>query len=174
MLYGGRTIGGIYLDDIIGTLTLVAQHLQSLLGVVGCYDAIAHLTLDECGGGEVACVAQRNEVAIGTHTVGSACTGISTGNGSEGNLHIIHEVDVGKSVIERQAHCCSCGRHMLETCCCRQASGLLQLAHQLPAVECVQEVDVAGTAVENLDGEFAFLHIDARRLLVGVATVLEL
>ena len=51
--------------------------------------------------------------------------------------------------------------------------GSLQLLDELPAVECVQEVDVAGTSVQYLDGKLrAVLHVDPGRLLVGVAAVL--
>ena len=42
-----------------------------------------------------------------------------------------------------------------------QTCGGFQLAHQLPAVEGVKEVDVAGTAAEHFDGEFALFHVDA-------------
>lgn len=62
---------------------------------------------------------------------------------------------------------------MLETGSRGQAGGLLQLAHQLPGVKGVQEVDIAGTAVQHLDGQLPLLHVDAGWLLVGVATVLQ-
>ena len=54
------------------------------------------------------------------------------------------------------------------------AGGFLQLLHQLPGIQCVQEVDVAGAAVENGDGQVAaVVHVDLGRLLIGVAAVFQ-
>ena len=61
---------------------------------------------------------------------------------------------------------------MLERGGSGQASGLFQFFYQLPRVEGVEEVDVAWTAVEHFDGQLAFGHVDARRLLVRIASVL--
>ena len=49
-LDGGRSVLGIYLDDVVCTLALCLQHLQGLRGVAGSDDAIADLTVDEAGG----------------------------------------------------------------------------------------------------------------------------
>ena len=54
-----------------------------------------------------------------------------------------------------------------------QIERLAQFAYQLPAVEGVEQVDEAGTAVQDLNGQFALRHKEARRLLVGVHTVAE-
>ena len=57
----------------------------------------------------------------------------------------------------------------------RQTRGRLHLADQLPAVERVQKIDIAGAAAEYLDGQLAaVLHKNAGRLLIGIAAVLEL
>ena len=54
------------------------------------------------------------------------------------------------------------------------ARGLLQLLHKLPGVEGVQEIDIAGAAVQNGDGQLgAVRHVDLRGLLVGVAAVFQ-
>ena len=55
----------------------------------------------------------------------------------------------------------------------RQAGGLLQGLDQLPGVEGIHEVDVAGLAVEHLQGQLALLHEDAGGLLVGVTAVFQ-
>ena len=55
-----------------------------------------------------------------------------------------------------------------------EARGSLQLTHKLPAVQGIQEVDVAGAAVQNGHGKLGPLHEDPGRLLVRVASVLEL
>ena len=49
---------------------------------------------------------------------------------------------------------------MLERGCGRHARSGLELLDQLPRIERVKEVDVAGTTVDYLDGEFAFLHVN--------------
>ena len=54
-----------------------------------------------------------------------------------------------------------------------QAGRLFQLADKLPAVERVQQVDIARPAVEHADGQFALLHKHARGLLVRVAAVFK-
>ena len=55
-----------------------------------------------------------------------------------------------------------------------KARRLLQLAHELPRAEGVEQVDVAGFAVENRKGKgCAVFHENARGLLVGVAAVFE-
>ena len=61
---------------------------------------------------------------------------------------------------------------MLEGGHCHHAGGFFQFLHQLPGVQGVQEIDVAGTAVENGDGQIrAIGHVNAGRLLVGVTAV---
>ena len=61
---------------------------------------------------------------------------------------------------------------MLERCGGREAGSLFQLLDQLPAVEGVQEIDVARFAVEHLDRQLAsVLHKDAGRLLIRVAAI---
>ena len=55
-----------------------------------------------------------------------------------------------------------------------KARRLFQFAHELPRVEGVEQVDVAGLAVENRKGKgCAVFHENARGLLVGVAAVFE-
>ena len=55
-----------------------------------------------------------------------------------------------------------------------QAGGLLQLLNELPGVQRVQKIDVAGTAVENGDGQIGTVgHVDFRGLLVGIAAVFQ-
>ena len=70
----------VYLDDVVGALALVLQNLDSLGGIVGGNDNVAHLTLQQQGGSSVAGVAECYEVTIARHAVSTACTGISTGD----------------------------------------------------------------------------------------------
>ena len=61
---------------------------------------------------------------------------------------------------------------MLERRCCAHTGCLFQLRHQLPAVESIQQVDIARLAVQHSDGQIAAVfHIDAGRLLVRVTAV---
>lgn len=51
----------------------------------------------------------------------------------------------------------------------------LYFFHQLPAVECVQKIDVPGLTVQDLDRQiFPVFHKDTRRLLIRVAAVFQL
>ena len=50
---------------------------------------------------------------------------------------------------------------------------MLQLLDQLPGVECIQEVNEAGTAGKNGHRQVGtIVHVDTGGLLVGVAAVL--
>ena len=55
-----------------------------------------------------------------------------------------------------------------------QAGGLLQLTHQLPAVEGIHKIDVTRTAIQHGDRQFAAIrHIKAGRLLIGIAAIFQ-
>ena len=72
-----------------------------------------------------------------------------------GESSALGEVDLPLHVGEGQAHGGAGGGDVLEGGGGGQAGGLLQLLHQLPGVEGVQEVDVPRLAVEHLDGQLA-------------------
>ena len=57
-------VGRVNLDDVIGTLTLVLQYLDSFSSEVGGNDTVADLTLQQQGGGSVASVAKSYKVTI--------------------------------------------------------------------------------------------------------------
>ena len=172
-LDGLGTVGRVYLDDIVRAFAFLLQDGQRLGGEVRGDDTIADLTLDEQRGGLVAGVTQGNEVTIGTHAIGTASTGIGCGNGREFEGNVVNPVDLAQRVAHGQSHGSTGRRDMLEAGGSRQARGLLQLAHKLPGVEGIEEVDVAGTATEHLDGKFTAVgHEDPRGLLVRVAPVL--
>ena len=151
-LHRCRNIVRVYLYHVISALALLTQYLQRLLGKVGSNHAVAHLTLQQRSHSSVAGVAQRNEVAIRTHAVGTAGTGIGTCYRREFHLHVVHEVNLLQRVAQGQTYCSASRRHMLERCCCGQTCGSLQFLHQLPRVQRVKEIDVARTAVKDFDG----------------------
>ena len=172
-LDGRGLVVGVYLYHVVGTLALVAEHGESLVGITRSYHTVAYLALDEQGSSLVTHIAQRHKVAIRTHTVGTARTGIGTREGRQLEVYVIDKVDVAQRVGQGQTDGSTGRAHVLERRCGGQACGSLEFAHQLPGVESVKEIDVAGTAVDNLEGQFAFLHKDTGRLLVRITSVLK-
>ena len=167
-----RGVRRVYLDDVIRALALLLKYGEGLGSVVGGDDSVAHLALKERGGGLVAGVAQGYEVAVAAHAVGSACACVSARYGRKLYLNVVDEVNLLQRVAERQADGGSGRRYVLEAGGRGQAGGGLKLAHELPTVERIEEVNVSGTAVEHFYGQFAFVHVNARRLLVRIASVL--
>ena len=61
---------------------------------------------------------------------------------------------------------------MLERSSGGETGGLFQFADQLPAIECVEKIDIARFAAEYLHRKVASVfHEDPGRFLIGVATV---
>ena len=169
-----RSVVRVDLDDVVSTLALLLQDFDSLWGIARSDDAIAYLTLDEEGCSLVTHVAQCHEVTIRAHTVGTTGTNVGTSQWGEFKLDIITEVNLLQGVAQWQSHCCASWRNVLETCCGWETSGSLELLDQLLRIEGIEEVDVARTAVNHFDREFAsILHEDSGRLLVRITSVLE-
>ena len=174
VLNGSGSVGSIHLDDVVGALALLTENLQCLVGKAGSNDPVAHLTLDNQGRCLIADVGESYEITIARHTVGTAGTGIGAGHWrgiKSGN--VINKVYLLQRVAQGESHGSTGGRNMLERCCSRQPRSLLELADQLPGVQCIQEINITWTAIQHFDGEFAtVVHKDSRWFLVGVATVL--
>ena len=151
-LDGCRAIDGVDADDVVGAFPLLAQDLEGLFREVGCDHAVADLTFQDGGGHGIAGVGEGHEVAVGAHAVGSAGTDIGAGDGRQLLLDVVDEIDFPECVAQGESHGGASGRHVLERGGGGQAGGLFQLAHQLPAVEGVEQVDVAGSAVQDFDG----------------------
>ena len=132
VLDGGRSVVVVNLNHVVCTLALCLQNLESLGSEVGSNNAVAHLTLDESSCSSVASVAKRYEVAIRTHAVGTTCTCIGTSDGREFNLNVVDEVYLLQCVAQRQTNCCTCGRYVLERCCCCETCCSLQFLDELP------------------------------------------
>ena len=159
------------LHHVVAALALGLQDLQGLVGVAGGNHSVGHLQGQIAGGGGVAHVGQGGPVAVGAQPVGPPGPHIGAGDGGE--LHALGEVDLLLHVAQGGANGGAGGGDVLEGRGGGQAGGLLQLLHQLPGVEGVQEVDIPRLAVEHLDGQLALLHEDAGGLLVGVAAVFQ-
>ena len=168
-----RNIVRVDFDDVVAAFALLLQDGQRFVGVAWSDDAVGNLALDDAGGAFVADVGQRDEVAVGGHSVRASGSGI--GAGDWGKLaQVIDKVDFAQRLVQRQADRGAGRGNVFEGSCCRQAGGLLELLDQLPAVEGVQEIDVARFAVEHLDWQLAsVLHKDAGRLLIGVAAIFQ-
>ena len=64
---------------------------------------------------------------------------------------------------------------MLKRSCCTHASSFLQFRNQLPAVQSIQQIDIAGLTVQYGNWQTTtILHVDSGRLLVGVASIFQL
>ena len=169
-----RLIAGVDGNDVVVALLLALEDLEGIGIVAGGNNAVGNLMLDELGGGQIADIGKCDPVAEAGHPVSTAGAGI--GAGQRGKLGLGRNVVHGaQRVIQRQADGRTGGGDMLEAGSGGQAQRLLQVAHQLPGVEGIQKVDVAGAAVQNLNRQLgAVSHIDAGRLLVGVGAVFQL
>ena len=172
LLLSGDIIG-IDCYNVVIALALGFQNGQGLVGIAGGDDTVGDLRGNQLGSGHVADVAQSHPVAEGAHPVGTSCPGIGAGQGAFVQVrHVVHEAGLFQRLGQGLAHSGGGGGDMLEGGDCRHAGGFLQLLHQLPGVQGIQEVDVAGTAVENGQGQIAAVcHVDPGRLLIGVAAV---
>ena len=168
-------IGNIILvhpDDAIGAFSLGFEDFEGFGFIAGGDHAVGHFALNHLRGGNVAYVGQRDEIAVAGHSVRAARLGIGAGKGRK--LQIVDEVNLLQHVGKRGADGRACRADVLEGSGGAVAGGLLEFADELPAVESVEQVDVAGSAVEHFNGQFAaVLHKNAGRLLIRVASVFE-
>ena len=172
VLHRSGHIVGVDLHDVVVALLLALQHFQGLGLIAGGDDAVGHLMLDELGGGQVAHIRQGDPIAEAGHPVCTAGTGVGAGQGAQlqpGG----HAVHLAQNVVQRQPHRRTGGGDVFEGSGAGQTGGLLQLLYQLPAVQGIQKVDVAGAAVQHGYGQLTLLHEDLGRLLVGIAAVFQ-
>lgn len=158
---GLGAIIGVHFQYVVSALALFAENFESFGGEVGSNHSVAHFTLDEQSGCLVASVREGDEVAVARHAVGTSGACVGCGDGAERLGDVVHEIDFAQGVAHGQSHGSTGRTDVLERGGGGQTCGGFQLAHQLPAVEGVKEVDVAGTAAEHFDGEFALFHVDA-------------
>ena len=166
-----RTVCRVDLDDVISTLALGFQNLQSLRLIARCNDTVRNFTLDHLCSGNIADIRQRNKITVRRHTVCASCSCICTSQRRQ-LAQVVYEIDLLQRIRKRCANCCAGRRYVLEGRCCAHTGSLFQLRHQLPAVESIQQVDIARLAVQHSDRQIAAaFHIDAGRLLVRVTAV---
>ena len=174
VLLGGGDVGRVDLNHVVAALLLGLQNLQGLRRIAGGDDAVGDLGLEVVRRRRVAHVGEGRPVAVGAQAVRPPGPDIGAGDGGELRLRL-HEVEPSVRLAEGQAHGGPGGGDMLEAGGGGNSSGgLLQLPGQLPGVQGVQKVDIAGLAVQDGEGQVpAVLHEDAGGLLVGVAAVFQ-
>ena len=164
---------GVDLYDIVVAFSLGFEDLERLGLIAGGDDAVTYLALDHLRGGNVTDVAQRDPVAEGAHTVGTACARVSAGERRIiQTLDIIDKASLFELIGKRYADSRRGGADVLERGDSGQSERLLELLDELPGIERIEKIDIAGSAAQDLDRQLgAVVHKDLRGLLVGIATV---
>ena len=96
-------------------------------------------------------IGQSDEITVGRHTVRTSRTDIGCSHIRK--LHALHEINLFQRIVERDCHRCSRRAYVLEGSRRRKSGSLFQLCHQLPAVKCVQKIDVSRLSVQNFKPE---------------------
>ena len=171
----GGNIVRINGNHIIAALALGLQNSQGLLSIAGSDNTIRNLRRDQLGGQFVADIRQSYPVAKGAETV--CTTGADIGTGQRVLIqafHIFYKASLLQLQRQGLAYSGTGGRNMLKGSGTSHAGSFLQFLDQLPGVQGIHKVDIAGTAIQNGDGQFAaIMHIQLSRLLIGVAAILQ-
>ena len=169
-----RAVARVDLDDIVVSLLLRLQDLERFLRVAWGNDAIRHFAVDDACGRCITGIRQGDEVAVRRHTIDTTCSRIRTGQRRlVESLDVVYEAGLLQLVGKLPSDRGTGRRNVLEGCGGDHAGGFLEIGNQLPAVQCVEEVDIARTAIQNLDRKIrAVVHVDLRRLLIRVHTIL--
>lgn len=164
---------GLENDEL--TTLLLLKDLKSGGSVAGRDDTIAHLLLEDEGSVLIDFVGNGGKITKGAHGIGIAGTEVGKSNGGELGGSIGGNLVRGTLNIREGDGNGSSGRtDVLEGGGGGKAGGLAKLLHQLPGVGRIQKIDVTGNAIEDREGELAVQDGgDGRRLLLGVASVLE-
>ncbi len=166
-----RYIVRVNLDHIVVPFFLLPQQIQRFLRIAGSDDAVGHFSFDQSGGICVTDIGEGDEIAEGRHTVSAPCPCISACKRRQLS-QIVHPVDLCQGIRERKPYGSACGGYVFEGCSGGEPGGFFQFPYQLPAVEGIEKIDIAGLSGKYLDRKVgSVFHIDAGRFLVGVASV---
>lgn len=171
-LGGGGVVLGVDLEnEVLAALLLLEDGKGSLLVARG-NDTVGDLLGDDAGGGNIHNIAEGNDVAKAAHAISTAGTsvGLSQTRGLNA-LDVVDKVDLALLLGEGQANGSTGGGDVLEAGSSGLAQSLLQLLDQRPGVEGVEEVDVAGRAAEDLEGQLALGDVGSSGLLVRVSAI---
>lgn len=173
LLSGGLKLG-VHLQDKVAAALLLAEDLESLLGVSGSNNTVRNLTRDDLGSGHINLVRQSNHVAEAGHAVGTTGSGVGLSKaGALNALNVVNHVDLALDVVERHTDGGTGGRDVLEASGGGEFEGCAELLDKGPGIEGVEQVDVAGSTAQNLEGQLRVLHEGGGRLLVGVGAVAQ-
>ncbi len=169
-----RCVAVVDPDNVVSTLSLAFENFQSLRFIAGSDNAVRYLALYHLSGGYVAYVRKSDKVTVGGHSVRASRSCISAGKGGK-LAQIVHPVYLFQRVGKRKSHSRTRRGNVLKGSRRAKSRSLFKLLNKLPAVESVQQVDVAGLSVQHLDRQVCtILHKNSGRLLVGVAAVFQL
>ena len=79
----------------------------------------------------------------------TSCPYVCNGKWTETLLQVVDHAEKSVAVTQRHGDSSAGRAHVLERRRRRQTQHLLQLRHQLPAIECIQQVDVARRSVQH-------------------------
>ena len=176
-LNGSAHVVRVDLNDVVLAALLGFQDLKRLVGESRGDDAVGDFPLQVVGNVSVAHIGKSSPVAVAAKPIGAARANVSRGNGRKlvVGRNVVDEIHLPVDVGQRMSNGGTSRRNVLEGGSRREAGCGLQFADQLPRIEGIQEVDVAGTAVQHRDGQVgSVLHEDTCRLLIRVAAVLKL
>ncbi len=143
---GNGHVIGIDLHHVVIAAFFGFQDFQSFRLITRRDDSVSNFIFDYFSRGHVARIGKRNPVAETAHAVGAA--GARVGTGQRGELYFgIDVIHFAQHSVQRITQSSACGRYMFKGGCRHHAGIFLEFFDQLPAVEGVQKVDIAGLAV---------------------------
>jgi hypothetical protein len=166
----GRLEGRVHPKDGVAAAPLGPEQIQRHRLVAGRDHPVGHFAPQEPRRRQVDNVAEGDPIAVGAHAVGAARAGVRRRQGRQ--LPRSGEVRLPQRATQRQAHGGAGGRDVLEGSRRRQAERQPQLAHQLPRVQRIQQVDIPGRAVQHLEWQPP-VGVHPRRDLVRVDAVAQ-
>ena len=171
----GRNVVRVNLDDVVTAFLLFLQKSQCFRRIAGGNDAVGDLAPDDGGGDGVTDIAEGDPVAETAHAVCASGAGVGARDGAVVQTrNVVHEAGALQFFRQGRAETCRSGAHVFEAGRSRLIQRLFQFLDQLPAVQSIQEVDVAGAPVQDRKGQFAAtLHGESGRLLIGIAPVFQ-
>ena len=173
MFQWSRYIIRIDLNHIIISFFLLFQYLQCFLCISRCDHTIWNFPFNQHRSIFVTYIWKRNKIAKRRHSVCSSSSRICTCQwGKFFPVHVIYPIDLCQCLCKRKSYCSSCRRNMFERSCCRKSCCFLKITNQLPAVKCIQKIDITRFAGKYLDWKIlSFFHIDSGRFLIWVTSV---
>ena len=144
-LDGGGLVVRVHLHHAVAALSLLAEDLQGLRGVVRGDNPVGDLQGQVPGSVGVAGVGEGRPVPKGAEAVGAPGPDVGAGDGGE--IPLWRQVHLPLGIGKGQPQGGPGGGDVLKGGGGGQAGGLLQRLHQLPGVEGVHKIDIPRLAV---------------------------